>query len=167
MASFEQQRAEIEETHREIVPLMIRMIDRLGQFVTLDRPFLRAERLGRVEALRKLMERADVSFAEKYRRVMAAYEVEAAYGRTIEASTGRLDREGNRRSVHFLRIGRLALFYLSLDGTEAGYWDAREKSWKTLPKDYLRSIEQGLRIAKKEAPPDLLRLPIPAPEFSK
>jgi hypothetical protein len=36
--------------------------------------------------------------------------------------------------------------------------------WAVLPSQYRRSIKQGLRIARKQAPPELLELAIPAPE---
>jgi len=33
-----------------------------------------------------------------------------------------------------------------------------------LTDDYSRSIAQGIQIAKKQAPPDLIKLPVTAPE---
>jgi len=167
IASFDRQLHEIEVTRREIIPLMMRMISRLEQFISLDRPFLIPERVARVAALRKLIDQPDIMLSEKYRRVMEAYQLEVAYGRTIEARTGLLDWKGKSRTVHFLRVGRVSLLYLSLDGKEAGYWDVREKNWKKLPEDYIRSIEHGLRVARKESPPDLLKLPISVSELSQ
>lgn len=147
----------IETTQREIVPMMLSMIRVLEKFIALDMPFLPAERQQRVEQLHILMERADVSLAEKYRRVLEAYQVETEYGRTIEAYQGELEKEGVTRTVDFLRIGRLSLYYLSLDGQEAGYW---KDGWLTLDNDYRKEIEKGIKVAKKQLPPDLLVLPV-------
>jgi hypothetical protein len=58
----------------------------------------------------------------------------------------------------------LSIFYQTLNGKESGYWDKQEKKWSTLSDDYNRSIAQGILIAKKQAPPDLIKLPITAPE---
>ena len=66
--------------------------------------------------------------------------------------------------MDFLRLGRLGLYYLTLDESEAGYWDKREQRWQVLDDSYRSAILQGLRIAKKQAAPDLLQLPVSAPE---
>lgn len=171
MASLQAQLREIEVTHREIVPLILRMVDSLAQFVALDRPFLPEERRVRVAELRKLMDRADIAISEKYRRVMEAYQVEAEYGRTIEAYQGVLeqdgDQDGRNRTVHFLRVGRISLIYLTLDGKETGYWNQELRRWEILPEGDRSSIMRGIRIARKEVPADLIRLPIAAPELMK
>jgi hypothetical protein len=36
-----------------------------------------------------------------------------------------------------------------------------------LPKDNVQMIRQGLRLARKELPPDLIRLPVAAPEEAR
>ncbi len=58
---------------RQIIPMMTRMIDSLEQFVELDTPFLLDERRNRLVRLRGMMERSDVTAAEKFRRVIEAY----------------------------------------------------------------------------------------------
>jgi hypothetical protein len=58
----------------------------------------------------------------------------------------------------------LSLFYQTLDGKGSGYWDKKEKKWSPLTDEYNRSIAQGILIAKKQAPPNLIKLPITAPE---
>ena len=166
-ASLQQQLQEIEVTKREIVPLMLRMLETLEAFVGFDLPFLPEERQNRLANLRGLMVRADVSTAEKFRRVLEAYQVESDYGRTIEAYRANLKRGDTERPVDFLRLGRVALFYQSLDGGESGIWNQANKTWEELPDKYSKAVRDGLRIARKEAAPDLLTLPIPAPEAVK
>ena len=53
-----------------------------------------------------LMDRANVSVAEKYRRLLEAYQIELEYGRTIEAYEGSFASDNGERSVTFLRVGR-------------------------------------------------------------
>ena len=55
---------------RQIVPLMVRMIDSLDAFVALDVPFLPDERRERVARLRALLDDGGVSVAEKFRKVL-------------------------------------------------------------------------------------------------
>lgn len=150
----------IETTQRDIVPLMTKMLDVLEQFVALDIPFLQQERHDRIVALKTMMGRADVSLAEKYRRLMEAYQVEMEYGRTIEAYQADLDIEGDSRTVDFLRVGRVSLYYLTLDGREAGVWDVDTGQWQELSTDYLQPIADGLKVARKQLPPDLMTLPL-------
>ena len=108
---------------RQITPLMIKMLDSLEQFIQLDTPFLLAERTERIERLRGMMERSDVSSAEKFRRVIEAYQIENDYGRTIEAYKGTVPINGNPQEVDFLRIGRVSLAYQSVGGQYTGAWD--------------------------------------------
>ncbi len=163
-ASLEQQLKEIETTQHEIVPLILRMLDSLDKFVALDLPFLPEERGQRVAKLKEMIVRADVTNAEKYRRILEAYQIENDYGNTIEAYRADITLEGVSSSVDFLRLGRVALYYQRFDGSESGYWDKEQKKWLTLSDDYRIAIRNGLRIARKETAPDLLALPIPAAE---
>ena len=63
---------QVDVINRQIFPLMERMIDGIEQSVSLDIPFLMAERTKRVNDLKNIMERSDVSVAEKFRKVMEA-----------------------------------------------------------------------------------------------
>ncbi len=162
--SLQTQIENVSLVEREIVPLMQRMINTLEQFIELDTPFLLEERKQRVQALRALMARADVSTAEKYRRLMEAYQVESEFGRNIEAYSGTLELNGQARTVDFLRFGRVVLAYQTLDGNEQGVWDNKAKQWVVLPDTYRGALRQGLAIARRQAAPDLLVLPVSAPE---
>ncbi len=162
--SQKQQMDEIDVTHREVIPLMARMVETLEQFIELDVPFLLDERRQRAANLKSLLDQPDVSVAEKYRRVMEAYQVETEYGRTMEAYPGSLQQDGQEKTVDFLRVGRVGLIYRSLDGREMGLWVQPSRSWQSLTKDSQHSLAQGFRMAKKQLTPDLLKLLVPAPE---
>jgi len=147
---------------RSVTPLMLRMIDAVDATVSLDIPFLEKERAERIADLRVLMGRADVSNAEKYRMIMEAYQTENEYGRTIEAYRSTLVIGGTEVKVDLLRFGRIALVYQTLDGREAGVWNQANRVWEGLDSSYRTAIREGLRIARKQMAPDLIRLPLPA-----
>ena len=137
-------------------------VEALDQFVAFDVPFLADERKERVASLRVLMRRSDVAEPERYRRILEAYQIENDYGRTIDAHSGTIEKDGEEVPVDFLRIGRIALVYKSRDGQEYGVWDQANKSWQALDSsDYANWIDEGLRVAKKQSAPQLIRVPLP------
>jgi len=145
---------------RQVSPLMARMINTLAQFIELDVPFLPEERSKRIADLNSMLERADVSVAEKFRRVLEAYQVEVEYGRTIEAYTGMQQINGQEIDVDFLRIGRVSFVYRSRDGQALGMWNQASKSWLELGSEYRSDINKALRIARKQLAPDLIVVPV-------
>ncbi len=159
--SLRQQLIEIDRTERELTPLMLRMLDSLDKFVTLDLPFLKQERRERVENLKRLMADPEASSAERYRRLLEAYQIEIDYGRSLGTERAQIGSEGESREVDVLRIGRASLFYLTLDSEEAGHWDAAGKQWQPLENEWRASIKKGLRIAREISAPDVLHLPMP------
>ncbi len=158
LASLARQILEIERTERGILPLMSRMLDSLEQFVQLDTPFLTQERGARLALLQDVLLRADVTVSEKFRRVLEAYQIEVDYGRNIEAYRAQLDGV----SYDFLRIGRLALYRLSNDGTQAWVWHPQQQ-WLALDDGYLRDLRKALKVAQQTAAPEMLVVPLPTP----
>jgi hypothetical protein len=100
-----------------------------------------------------------VSVGEQYRRLMEAYQIELEYGRNMSSYKGTLD---DGREADFLRLGRVSLAYRTVDGEEAGYWDAEQKAW-VVDNDFAKAIEKAVQVATKEVAPDLVTLPVPAP----
>lgn len=155
-ASLERQIGEMERTERELLPLMLRMVEGLEKFIALDLPFLATERGERLASLRKLMSDPEASNAEKFRRILEAWQIEAEYGRSLSAERGEVDG----RSVEILRLGRTALYSLSMDGRQAGIWNARDRRWEPLSSAHVSAVRRGLRMARDTIAPDLLRLPV-------
>lgn len=163
ISSIERQLVDIETTNREIQPLMDKMVRALDQFVALDVPFLVQERRARVDNLKNNMTRSDVTISEKYRLLLEAYQIELEYGRTLEAYEGVLSLGDSRRTVEFVRLGRISLMYRTLDGSETGYWDAGRKEW-VVDNSYAEAVEQAIRVANQDGAPELLTVPVPAPQ---
>jgi hypothetical protein len=162
---LEAQQQELAVTREQLGPLLRRMVDTLAGVIAADLPFSREERRARQQRLQALLEQIEVSDSEKLRRVFEAYRIEVDYGYRLEAVRGPLGTESESdpspREVEFIRLGRVALFYLSLDHREAGFWDHNKGHWQDLPGDTIPTLEQALRVAHKQASPGLLVLPLP------
>ena len=155
-----QELKDIEVVRRDLLPLMVEMTDVLAQFIELDKPLLLDERQARVTTLGETLSRSDVALGEKYRRVIEAYQIEAEYGQNIEAYEGALKRDDRELTVDYLRVGRLALYYVSLDRSEAGLYQPTTGAWQDLSADEIDMLDFALRVARKQAPPNLLVLPL-------
>lgn len=149
---------------RQITPLMLRMIDGLEQFVELDLPFLADERRDRIDRLREIMDRADVAVSEKFSQVLRAYQIENEYGRTMEAYGATINVDGVDRIVDILKMGRVVLVYQTSDGEETGMWNQGVRRWEVLDEEYTTPVRNGIRMARKQLAPNMLVLPVTAPE---
>ncbi len=165
VVSIDQQLSGLEATNRGIVPLMLEMIDTLDKIVENDMPFRLEERRARVVRLRDMMDQADVTASEKYRRVMEAYQGEMEFGRTTEAYAEALPTTG--QTVDFLRVGRTLLVYQSSDQVTTGWFNPTTREYEDLPNRYRLEVKEGLAIAKNEKAPNLVMLPVPGPEAAQ
>ena len=155
---------QVDVINRQIFPLMERMIDGLEQSVGLDLPFLMEERMNRVDNLKDIMERSDVSVAEKFRKVMEAYQIENDYGSSVDFYTQSLTLEdGATRSFNMLRIGRIGLYFQSDDTRITGRWNNETRAWEE-DNSARNEVRKGLRMARQLIAPELIIVPVAAPE---
>ena len=153
----------VDVINRQIFPLMERMIDGLEQSIALDVPFLMEERNNRVAELKDIMERSDVTVAEKFRKVMEAYQIENDYGNSTEYYTESLTIDGATRSFNMLRIGRVGLFFQSDDTKITGRWNNDARQWE-VDNSARNEVRKGLRMARQLIAPELIVVPVSAPE---
>ena len=153
---------QVDVINRQIFPLMERMIDGLEQSVNLDVPFLMEERTDRVTGLKDIMERSDVSVAEKFRKVMEAFQIENDYGTSSEWYTQSLTLDDATRSYNILRIGRIGLYFQSDDAKITGRWDNTARQW-VMDDSARAEIRKGLRMARQLIAPELIIVPVAAP----
>ncbi len=151
------QMTELESTNRAVVPMVIEMVDMLRKIVEADVPFRINERLNRVTQLENMLNASNVTTSEKYRKVTEAYQIELDYGRSVSTYQANIDGGVN---VNFLQIGRTALLYQTLDEKKSGWYNTQARRFEELPDRYNSAIKDGIRIAAKQAAPNLVGLPI-------
>lgn len=151
------------EVDRQLLPLLINMVDTYAELVRVSQPFLPVERADRIAFLRETVDRADVAAAEKFRQVLDAYMTELAYGNTIEAYGDTIRTDQGEREVQVLRLGRIGLFYQTADRLHTGRWNHELGQWEALGPEFRNGVYQAIRIANKLTAPSLLSLPLPPP----
>ena len=164
MQSLQQQVADVQITRLHVMPLLRDMVAGLKQFIELDLPFETEARLASVKKLETLLASASVPLAEKFRRVMEAYQAESDYSYQLGSYSDKLLIDGSERAVELLRIGRSSLYFQTPDGKQSGYWNREQKAWQLLDNSYNRVIRQGIRLAAKQLPPQLITLPVAGKE---
>jgi len=162
--SLQKQIDEINVTQLRIMPLMNSMADALEKFVVLDMPFHQEGRVNGVIQLKQHLRNPSLSLPDKYRLLLEAFQIENDYGRSVESYRDTLDIGGEELSVEFLRIGRVALYYRTLDGATSAYWNMDTREWDVLPAEFDRDISDAIRVASNQVAPQLLRLPMVMPE---
>jgi hypothetical protein len=160
LAAIGEQVALLDATAAEVQPMLQRMFDELVEFVQNDVPFFKQERDDRIQRLTELMANVEATPSEKFRRLIEAYQIEMEYGRSMTAYKETL---ADGRAAEMVRLGRVALMYRVIDTGEVGYWDRDAKQFVAAP-DSRGSIEEALSIAKEERAPDVIIVPVPAPQ---
>ncbi|MDC3375633.1 DUF3450 domain-containing protein [Gammaproteobacteria bacterium] len=160
ITNINQQIDSLDDINIDILPLLKTMIDTLRKVIDLDIPFLREGRVQRVNNLDDLLLRADITTAEKFRKVFEAYQIEADFGKTIENYPGYITLNNNQIAVDFFRLGRLGLFYRTPDGNETGFWNLGSNDWSHEGGSLDKNIKAALDISNRQSPPNFITLPL-------
>jgi hypothetical protein len=165
---FAESTAKVAIIERQMLPLIIKMVERLSQFVELDLPFHEQERAERILFLEENLERADVDISEKFRQVLEVYQIENEYGRKIDSYSQIINIGGQDQDVNILRVGRVVLVAQTKDTKLSAVYNNETKKWDALDNGtYRNSIKNGIKMANKQASISVMTLPIPAPEVAK
>jgi len=148
----------------QVAPLLGKMLDALEKFVKADLPFHKEDRMASVFKLKDLMTNPEASTSSRFRSIMDIYTVEMEYGNNYEAYKAVQNVNGEDIEVDMLRIGRISLYFQTKDQKVSAMWDTANNSWKILPADTNRNIRKAIKVAAKTTAPELLSLPLTAPE---
>ena len=157
MDKLDEQLVQVVVMQRQIPPLAQKMLDSLEAFISLDTPFRKEERQNRIDLVRSSLAKPKVTASEQVRQVLEAYNIEAEYGRKIDTYESTLN---DGTVVNILVIGRIGMFYQTKDEQSSGRWNNETGQWDELPGSYRKPIRDGIRMAKKLAPTDMLMMPI-------
>jgi hypothetical protein len=157
MDKLDEQLVQVVVMQRQIPPLAQRMLESLESFINLDTPFRIEERTNRIDLVRSSLAKPKVTASEQVRQVLEAYNIEAEYGRKIDTYESTLT---DGTVVNILVVGRIGMFYQTKDEQSSGRWNNDTNSWDELPGSYRKPIRDGIRMAKKLAPTDMLMMPV-------
>jgi len=151
---------EVKRITKELNPFLEQTYDRLVRFVRDDVPFLKDERSRRIAGLRRILDDPGVSISEKFRKVMEALSVEAEYGSTVEVYQERITIDHRDIQANIFRLGRISLFFQTLDRKTSGYFDPAGYAWNKFPPKYNREINAAMEMGARRRSVDLLDLPL-------
>ncbi len=160
IAELKRQKKEMRSLRRNLEPYLEELITGLEDFITSDLKFLSQERAERIQFLRDSVNDYHLGMSEKLQRVLEALLVEAEYGRSIEAHSATLEVEGQTIEAEVLRIGRIAVFFHSMDGEKVGRWNPEKESWDYISSNFSRAIGNAIEMAKQQKSVELVDLPI-------
>jgi hypothetical protein len=160
VASLQRQLSELDRIAGEILPFLDQVHERLSEWVKRDLPFLAKERNSRLARLREILDDPLVHPSEKFRKTMEALLIEAEYGTTVEVYRQPIELEGREVLTDVFRMGRVSLFFQTLDGTKSGFLDPASRTWTLLPPDRNRVIAAALDMGSRRRSVELLDLPI-------
>lgn len=160
LAALETEKRAAMKIQKELIPFLEKICLQLEERVTSDPPFLKTERHARIERLKKILADPDISLASKYLRAMDALHGEAEYANTIEVFQEKIQIHGEPALGHVFRLGRVSLFFLSLDETFSAVFDVAKGAWQPLDEEHLPAVRIAVKIGSKERPVELLPLPV-------
>ncbi|MDW3081507.1 DUF3450 domain-containing protein, partial [Vibrio sp. 1403] len=159
--SLNEQIEQIAQTRQGVVPLMYHMLEGLKRIVASDKPIRKAQREERIAKLDDLMTRADVADAEKFRRILEAYQIEMDYGTKLGIYQGKINLDANEKvEADVLYLGRVSLVARSLSGDKFWSWSQQQQAWQPVGSEQKTELDKAFAMANKQIAPSMLTLPV-------
>lgn len=73
---------------------------------------------------------------------------------------GELDLGDRMITADFVHMGRISFVAQSLDMKNAWVWNNDKRAWDALGDEYLKPVTDAVRMARKQLPLDLAKLPV-------
>jgi len=141
-------------------PVITEEAARAGDVVNRSLPFLREERSKRLAALEKWLKAPATKQAEKLERLLELLTIETQFGHTSEAWQEEIKINDAPVTAELLKVGRLALYYLTLDEKGCGVFNPKTNAFEALPNNYATHLRKAIALAKRERSAELVSLPI-------
>lgn len=155
--------AEMETINAELLPVLDETLNRLKSVVDADLPFEQAERHKRLEQVEKTLSDYDAGLLGKTQAIFDALAREVDIGHGIGVAEGEIIIGDETRQVKLLRVGRVGLYALTMDGSGAYVWN-REQNTFTALDNGIRAIEEAIQMSEGTRLAGLSSLPMERPE---
>jgi len=163
-ASIEHAALLSDEENSPLNALVERMMVSIEQLVEADLPFELDQRREQVRRIRGLVDNPAAPLSQKLQMLIALYQAEGAYGRTLDTYETSMEIGGVETEVTVTRVGRLMLAYQTADRRVTAMWDNNSNQWVELdPGDYRTSLSRAMSVAGGTIAPEMIQIPVPAP----
>jgi hypothetical protein len=155
---------EINKLREQIDPYLEEVVDRIEAFVKKDLPFLAAERQNRIDALRKVLNNYKMQPSEKLNYIVSnGLKIETDYGKVIEPQEDvKLNINGVETRVNTMRLGRVAMYYMTNDRKEIGMFNRQSGKWESLPESQLKEFKTAFDMVTGTRTAEIVELPLGA-----
>lgn len=160
VAELQRRLDETDRLESSIQDTLTVLLGRLEDQVDRGLPFLATEREQRLQLVAEELARPDVTSAEKLRRLLEAMQIEAGFASNIEVYQAEITVDGQPMFADILRVGRLALFWRTPDGSRVGHFDQAAGRWSELPGSEKRNIGLAMEMATRMRPFAVIELPL-------
>jgi len=79
----------------------------------------------------------------------------------------KISKTDDDTQITLLKVGNLALYYITPNGKECGIWSKQENSWKKLPYNYEDKIAKVIKLLSENALDHWIELPLPTATVAK
>ncbi len=160
IAAKEKQLAALSRLASDVRPALDDIYQHLKQVERTDLPFLTQEREGRLASLDGILDDPRVPVSEKLRKTLEALLVEVEYGNTVSVYRETISIDDKSILVNIFRLGRISLFFQTLDRKTTGHYDAVLQKWAVLPSSMNHELNIAFEIAARQRPATIATLPI-------
>jgi hypothetical protein len=155
---------EINKLREQIDPYLEEVVDRIEAFVKKDLPFLASERQNRIDALRKILNNYNLQPSEKLNYIVTnGLKIETDYGKIIEPQEdSKIIINGVETRVTTMRLGRIAMYYMTNDRKEIGMFNRQSGKWETLPESLSKEFKTAFDMVMGKRAAEIVELPLGA-----
>ena len=161
LAGLQSQLERVGNIEVDLAPMMLQMFNELEDFIASDLPFRLDQRTQRLDNIREVLGEANVSPAEKYRLLLNAFEIESAYGRSLNAYSEEVLVDGVPQEANILQIGRVAM--IRQVGDDLASMTHDNQTWRPVPSSMASNVQRAFRIANEVTTPEVFEAPLPGP----
>jgi hypothetical protein len=162
IAVLNQQAAQIQEVESQLLPVLDTTLDRLNSFVLSDLPSALDRRRQTIAQTRRMLDDYDTGLLAKTRAVFDTMSREVDLGYSVEVEEQEIETDGGFRQVKLLRVGRIGLFAVTLDGRTGFVWDRSRDRFIPL-EESARHLTEAVEMAEGIRLISLSRLPLDLP----
>ena len=158
--ALEAQLADMAKITEALSPFLEKTYERLRDLIREEPAFLPPERQNRLDNLRRVLDDPLTPAGEKLRKLMETLFVEAEYGNTLEVYQEQIRLADRSVLVDVLRLGRISLFFQTLDRRTCGFFNPATEAWQMVPARYNRAIHAAIEIGTQRRSAELLEMPL-------